>query len=67
MLPEFLTAMALLLVIEGIMPFLSPNGYRKMMAHISKNTDKALRIMGLCMMLFGLVIMLLIHHMFLFG
>ena len=62
-----LTAFALLLVIEGIMPFLSPNSYRKMMIHILTCNNKILRSIGLIAMLIGALLMYLIHSGILSG
>ena len=44
---------ALLLVFEGMMPFLSPDGWRKMILIISQQSDRQLRRMGLISMLLG--------------
>jgi len=51
---DFLTALALVFVIEGILPFLSPAGMRSYMKQMSEMDDKILRVTGLVMMLFGL-------------
>lgn len=54
---ELLSAMALVLVIEGIMPFISPNGWRQTMLQASQLEDKALRSIGLASMLAGAVLL----------
>ena len=54
MLHEILQALALVLIIEGILPFLSPNGWRNTMQQIAQMPDQALRIAGLISMLVGL-------------
>jgi uncharacterized protein YjeT (DUF2065 family) len=41
-------AMALVLVIEGLYPFLSPAGWRRMFAQILQLTDGQLRFFGMC-------------------
>ena len=56
-----LTAIALVLIIEGFTPFISPKHYRKMMEAMTKCSDKALRIMGLIAMVIGVIIMYLVH------
>ncbi len=56
-----LTAIALVLIIEGIMPFISPHHCRKMMVAMTRCSDRALRIMGLIAMLVGVVLMYLVH------
>lgn len=55
----FITAIGLLLVLEGILPFLSPNFWRKVMAHMFVLNEKSLRIMGLMSMLIGLALVVL--------
>ena len=46
-------ALCLLLVLEGMVPFISPGGWRNMMAQLSQADDRILRIMGLALMLLG--------------
>ena len=62
-----LTAIALVLVLEGIMPFVSPNSYRKMMIHILTCNNRTLRAIGLIAMLIGALLMYLIHSGILAG
>lgn len=50
---DLLTALALLLVIEGIFPFLNPKGMRKMMAMMAQMDDRSLRVAGLISMVVG--------------
>jgi uncharacterized protein YjeT (DUF2065 family) len=40
--------MALVLVIEGLYPFLSPVGWRRMFAQILQLNDGQLRFFGMC-------------------
>jgi uncharacterized protein YjeT (DUF2065 family) len=47
-------ALALVLVFEGLLPFLSPSGWRGMFEKICKMTDGQIRFFGLCSMLLGL-------------
>jgi uncharacterized protein YjeT (DUF2065 family) len=54
-------ALALVLVIEGILPFLSPRTWRDAMSQAAKLPDKALRIMGLLSMLAGVLILYIAH------
>ena len=46
-------ALALLLVMEGILPFLRPQGWRRIMSVVTQQSDEALRIFGLTCMLVG--------------
>lgn len=50
----FITALGLLFVFEGILPFLSPPLWRKLMQEMSLKGDHSLRTMGLISMLIGL-------------
>jgi uncharacterized protein YjeT (DUF2065 family) len=54
-------AIALLLVIEGIIPFLSPSGWRKTLQAISEMPDDKVRLIGLVSMIFGVILLYLIH------
>lgn len=54
-------AIALLLVIEGIIPFLSPDGWRKTLRAISEMPDEKVRLIGLISMIFGVILLYLIH------
>ncbi len=58
---EFLTAIALVFVIEGIMPFCNPAGMRKMFILVASMEDTKLRFIGLTSMLSGLVLLYLVH------
>ncbi|MDN5871980.1 MAG: DUF2065 domain-containing protein [Nitrococcus sp.] len=58
---ELLTAVALVLVIEGIVPFMSPGFLRRIMLQIVEQTDRALRITGLVTMLAGVILLYLVH------
>lgn len=58
---DLLNALALLLVFEGILPFLSPGGMRSMMTRMTQMDDRSLRITGLVSMLAGLGLLLLLR------
>ncbi|MGD8428971.1 MAG: DUF2065 domain-containing protein [Ectothiorhodospiraceae bacterium] len=59
---ELLTALALVLVIEGIMPFLSPNLLRRLMFQMVQQNNRTLRTTGLITMLVGVVLLYLVRH-----
>ncbi|EAR23236.1 DUF2065 domain-containing protein [Nitrococcus mobilis] len=59
---ELITAVALVLVIEGILPFLSPNLLRRMMFQVVQQNNRTLRITGLVTMLAGLILLYLVRH-----
>jgi len=52
-------AFALMLVIEGILPFTSPRTWREGMRRIAELTDGQLRFIGLGSMVAGLVLLFL--------
>jgi len=49
----FWVALALVFVIEGLFPFLSPAGWRRMMVQILQLSDGQLRFFGMCSILGG--------------
>ena len=53
MLEYFLIAFALVLVIEGILPALNPNAFRRTMQTVSSMDDRTLRSWGLTIMTIG--------------
>jgi uncharacterized protein len=52
----FFTALGLLLVFEGILPFLSPEWWRQMLGYMFTQSNRGLRVMGLISMLLGLAL-----------
>ncbi|MGI9229667.1 MAG: DUF2065 domain-containing protein [Gammaproteobacteria bacterium] len=51
---DILSAVALVFVLEGIMPFLNPEGLKKMFSIVSQMSNGSLRVLGLCSMAVGL-------------
>lgn len=58
---DLLAALALVFVIEGLLPFVSPAALRKTFATVSEMSDNALRFTGLTSMLVGLLILNLVR------
>ena len=58
---SLLSAFCLMLVIEGIMPFLYPRRWRQLVATLANVDDKSLRIIGLVTMLVGLGLLYLLR------
>ena len=54
---DFFAAMALVLVIEGMLPFLKPEVWRKTMGRIAEQPNNALRLFGLLSMLMGVALL----------
>ncbi|MDQ2696539.1 MAG: DUF2065 domain-containing protein [Pseudomonadota bacterium] len=58
---DLLAALGLMLVIEGILPFLNPNGMRQALLQLSQLNDRFLRLTGLGSMLCGLLLLYVIR------
>lgn len=59
---DLLAALALVMVIEGLLPALSPHSYRKAMLTMSGMDERVLRITGLVSMVAGAVFLYLIKN-----
>ena len=59
---DFGAAIALLLVIEGLLPFLSPGSFKETMRRIEMLPEQNLRLIGLGSMLAGLLLLYLIRR-----
>jgi uncharacterized protein YjeT (DUF2065 family) len=51
---ELLSALALVLVIEGLLPLISPARWREVFARVLAMSDGQIRFVGLCSVLLGL-------------
>lgn len=58
---DFLTGLALYLVLEGILPFLSPEGWRRSMSVIAGLPRRQLRLFGLVSMLAGVALLVFVR------
>lgn len=58
---DLLSALALVFVIEGILPFLNPAGFRRTMQAAAGLDDKALRGLGFVAMGIGLLMLFLVR------
>ena len=56
----FWAALALMLVLEGLFPFLSPGGWRQTFLRLLQLRDGQLRFFGLTAILIGLVLLWLV-------
>lgn len=54
-------AVALVMVLEGLSPFLNPRGFRRTLVLAASMSDRALRILGLLSMLLGLAVLYAVH------
>ena len=55
-------ALALVLIIEGMLPFVSPKRYRKLISEISQLDDIYIRTVGFVIMIIGLIVLFFIRH-----
>ena len=58
---DILLALALMLVIEGFLPFLSPQFMRQALAMMAQMNDQQLRMSGLTSMVLGVVLLYLVN------
>lgn len=54
---SLLSAIALLLVLEGLLPFLNPSGYKSLLENIRNLPESQLRNYGLVMIAAGLILL----------
>ncbi|MGB5832552.1 MAG: DUF2065 domain-containing protein, partial [Thiohalocapsa sp.] len=50
---DLLVAFSLVLVIEGVMPFLAPDAMRRVMLEVARQDSRNLRLAGLASMIVG--------------
>ena len=58
---DLLAALALVLVIEGMVPFISPQTLRKLQESMAQLDDRALRNVGLVSMICGVVLLYIVR------
>jgi uncharacterized protein len=56
-----LAALAILLVLEGLLPFLNPAATQRVLAQMSKLDARELRVAGLVSMVAGLVLLFFVR------
>jgi uncharacterized protein len=59
--PDLFAAVALVFVLEGMLPFLSPEAYKRLMSLVTEMDDRALRVMGGVSMLIGLILLAVVR------
>lgn len=64
MLIDFLSALALVFVIEGMLPFISPSKWRSTMLRMGLQNDQTLRKAGLISMVFGVALLTIVHQIY---
>jgi uncharacterized protein len=58
---DFWAAIAIALILEGMMPFISPKSWKEMVAKIALLADRQLRYFGLGIMVAGLILLSLVR------
>jgi len=59
---EIWTALALVLIIEGILPFISPSGFKRYLLSMQNLPDESIRRFGLLMMVIGLLSLIFVRQ-----
>lgn len=57
-----LTALALMLIIEGVLPFLAPGLWRETFRRITEMSEGQIRFIGLTSMLAGLLLLIFVSR-----
>ncbi|MEJ2132084.1 MAG: DUF2065 domain-containing protein [Gammaproteobacteria bacterium] len=58
---DFATALCLVLVIEGIIPFLAPGRWRRLAVRLAAVDDRTIRLVGLVSMVSGAGLLYVVH------
>ncbi len=58
---DLLRALALVMVLEGLMPFLMPDRWREMMARLCTVDSRSLRLFGGAIVAIGVVMLQFVH------
>ena len=61
MLQELLVAACLVLVLEGILPFLAPHKWRAMLMNMLVLSDSSIRRIGLASMITGVILLYVVN------
>jgi uncharacterized protein YjeT (DUF2065 family) len=59
---DLLSALALMLVLEGLLPFISPKGFREKMLVMLQMNDSQIRFASLTAMLLGVVLLYIVRN-----
>lgn len=59
---DLLAALALVLVIEGLIPFWKPQALRQMLEVLAQLDDRSIRVAGLVSMVAGLLLLYLVRN-----
>jgi uncharacterized protein YjeT (DUF2065 family) len=59
---DLLAALALYLVLEGVLPFLNPQAMKRVLTTITTLSDRQLRLWGLASMLAGVLLLFFVRR-----
>lgn len=62
MLVNFLSALSLVFVFEGLMPFAFPERWKRLLLKIIAQDDRILRISGFFSMMAGVILLTIVHQ-----
>ncbi|MAY35868.1 MAG: DUF2065 domain-containing protein [Spongiibacteraceae bacterium] len=54
---ELAVAISLVMIIEGLLPFIAPGRWREVILNVAHSNDRQIRIIGLISMLSGLALL----------
>lgn len=58
---DLLSALAIVCVIEGVMPFVNPGGMKRLLNRMASMEEREMRIVGLVSMLVGVAMLYLVR------
>jgi uncharacterized protein YjeT (DUF2065 family) len=58
---DLFAALAIVCIIEGVMPFINPSGMKRLLSRIASLEDRDMRIVGFISMAVGLTILFLVR------
>ena len=58
---DLFAGLAFYLILEGLLPFATPQGWRRGLASLARLDDRELRTFGLVMVIAGLVLMFVVR------
>jgi uncharacterized protein len=58
---DLFAALAIVCIIEGVMPFINPTGMKRLLTRIASLEDRDMRVAGLVSMALGLTLLFLVR------
>jgi len=60
---DFLTAFGLMLIFEGLLPFINPTRWKQLLSRVETMSETQLRIAGLVVMLGGVFLIYIVRNL----